>query len=231
MCLGNVGPSRREGPDDAVFFSLSDKTEASREIGRVLSSLGGIRVKGGFSVNVDRDLPVAKEMQNVDRGPVFLDETNVHLVHEPEAHENTVPIKIDSERILKAEKDFPAPEPKWDGEWHGTPESRMIYLRQHKNLWGFTAPENCKRKTSVFCVRKKDGMLRKILACCNLNGACNAPPASRLPGPWNIQKIRFKSNRFFVAESDVSAYYSRLEAPEWLKYFLCLSEVRLGDVV
>ena len=29
----------------------------------------------------------------------------------------------------------------------------------------------------------------------------------------------------------MSAYYSRLQAPERMKFFLCLDEVRIGDVV
>ena len=101
----------------------------------------------------------------------------------------------------------------------------------HGKLWGFCKPEQCKRKTHVFFLHKKDGRLRKILACVNFNNCCEQPPKCRLPGTWNIQKIRFRNQRFFSAESDVSAYYSRLQAPEWMKYFLCLDEVRIGDVI
>ena len=43
--------------------------------------------------------------------------------------------------------------------------------------------------------------------------------------------MRFRSKRFHVAENDVSTYYSRLESPECMKMFLCLDEVRMGDVI
>ena len=56
-------------------------------------------------------------------------------------------------------------------------------------------------------------------------------PKCRLPGMWNIQKVRFINKRFYSAESDVSAYYSRLQAPEWMKYYLCLDEVLIEEVV
>ena len=128
--------------------------------------------------------------------------------------------------------DFPVPEKKLDGGWYGSEESRIAYyLKMHGKLWGFCKPEQCKRKTNVFFIPKKDGRLRKILACVNFNNCCEQPPKCRLPGTWNIQKIRFRNKRLFSAESDVSAYYSRLQAPEWMKYFLCLDEVRIGDAM
>ena len=46
-----------------------------------------------------------------------------------------------------------------------------------------------------------------------------------------MQKIRFTGKRFYSAESDVSAYYSRLQAPDWMKYYLCLDEILIEDVV
>ena len=101
----------------------------------------------------------------------------------------------------------------------------------HGKLWGFCRPEQCKRKTNVFFIPKKDGRLRKILACVNFNNCCEQPPKCRLPGTWNIQKTSFRNHRFFSAESDVSAYYSWLQAPEWIKYFRCLDEIRIGDVM
>ena len=46
-----------------------------------------------------------------------------------------------------------------------------------------------------------------------------------------MQKVRFANKRFFSAESDVSAYYSRLQAPDWMRYYLCLDEVLIEEVV
>ena len=136
---------------------------------------------------------------------------------------------MSQQKVFKDE--FPVPEKKWDGGWCGNEESRIAYLKMHGKLWGFCKPEQCKRKTNVFFIPKKDGRLRKILACVNFKNCCEQPPKCRLPGTWNIQKIRFRNKRLFSAESDVSAYYSRLQAPERMKYFLCLDEVRIGDVM
>ena len=116
---------------------------------------------------------------------------------------DSIPIDMSKEKVFK--DTFPKPERKWDGGWYGSEESRIEYLKLHHKLWGFCKPEECKRKTNVFFIPKKDGRLRKILACVNFNNCCEQPPKCRLPGTWNVQKIRFTGKRFFSAESDVSA--------------------------
>ena len=237
MCVGPLNGATSScrpdlfgaGRDDTVFFSC-DKTEQGRAVGEALSFLGGSACVG-TSVPRVRVSPLAiepREVQFVDKRPIELDMSNVKLVHEPEEGDPSVEVPVDPERILREE--FPEPVERWNGGWHGTEESRIEYLRRHGRLWGFCRPEECRRKTACFFVRKKDGRLRKILACVNFNSCCKLPPKCELPGSWNIQKIRFRQQRFFVAESDVSAYYSRIKAPEWMKYFLCLDEVRIGDV-
>ena len=149
-------------------------------------------------------------------------------MHEPDEEDGCIPVDMSQQKVFKDE--FPPPEEKWDGGWHGDGVSRIAYLKMHGKLAGFCKPEQCKRKTNLFFIPKKDGRLRKFLACVNFFNCCEQPPKCRLPGTWNIQQIRFKHGRFFSAESDVSAYYSRLQAPSWMKYFLCLDTVRIGDI-
>ena len=219
----------RAGKLDTVVFR-TDQTDTGQALGKSLSLLGGVSGSGGVKVARPAPLPQEKKVEFNDKSPVFLTQFNVSKVHEPEEHAECVKVEIDADRILKSEDEFPSPVSRWDGGWHGTAESRLLYLRAHKHLWGFCRPDQCKRKTNVFFVKKKDGNLRKILACVNFNQCCEQPPKCTLPGTWNIQKIRFAQRRFFVAESDVSAYYSRLEAPPWMKFFLCLDEVTIGEI-
>ena len=214
----------RGGKDDVIFFKTGD----NRDVGP-LSWLGGIQTEFGAEVHSERKDVDPKEISFVDKSPVYLTEDNIDLLVEPSSHDETIPAQISREEVLKTE--LPPASPKWDGGWHGTEGSRMKYLRENHKLWAFCSPDRVMRKTSVFAVRKKDGNLRKILACCNFNDCCRDPGACLLPGSWNISKIRFRNKRFHTAESDVSNYYSRLEAPDWLKFFLALDEVRIGEVV
>ena len=158
-------------------------------------------------------------MKQSNKAPVFLTVNNVERVHEPDEGDGCIPIDMSQQKVFK--KEFPPPGEKWDGGWYGDEASRLAYLKMHGKLCAFCRPEECKRKTNVFFIPKKDGRLRKKLACVNFNSCCEQPPKCRLPATGNIKKIRFRHNRFLSAESDVSAYYSRLQAPEW-KYFLCL---------
>lgn len=211
-------PSDREGKPD--FFS---------PMTFALGLLGGTPSEEGPEVELPSPLPEAAPMKQANKAPVFLSKDKVKMVHEPNEGEGCIPIDMSKEKVFK--ETFPKPERKWDGGWYGSEESRLEYLRLHYRLWGFCKPEECKRKTNVFFIPKKDGRLRKILACVNFNNCCEQPPKCRLPGTWNIQKIRFTGKRFFSAESDVSAYYSRLQAPDWMKYYLCLDEVLIEEIV
>ena len=115
----------------------------------------------GREVVVVESNAVSTDIPFVDKSPVYLTAENIDKVHEPREGDGTVTIPMRKEDILKPESDFPEAAPRWDGEWYGTEESRLMYLRKHSSLWGFTAPQNWKRKTSVFFVPKKDGNLRK----------------------------------------------------------------------
>ena len=53
-------------------------------------------------------------------------------------------------------------------------------------------------KTNAFCIPKKDIRLRNILACVNFKSCCEEPPRCRLPGTWNIQKIRFRRKKVLL---------------------------------
>ena len=205
------------------------KTDFISPLACALSHLGGAQSPDGPKIELGHPLPEAAPMKQSNKAPVFLTSEKVKMVHEPNEGEGCIPVDMSKHKVFKEK--FPDPEVKWDGGWYGDETSRIEYLKQHGKLWGFCRPEQCKRKTNVFFIPKKDGRLRKILACVNFNNCCEQPPKCRLPGTWNIQKIRFKNKRFFSAESDVSAYYSRLQAPDWMKYFLCLDEVRIGDVI
>ena len=211
-------PSDREGKPD--FYS---------PLSLALDLLGGVPSEEGPEIGLPCPLPEAAPMKQANKAPVFLSKEKVKMVHEPNEGEGCIPIDMSKERVFK--NTFPKPERKWDGGWYGSEESRIEYLKLHYKLWGFCKPEECKRKTNVFFIPKKDGRLRKILACVNFNNCCEQPPKCRLPGTWNVQKIRFTGKRFFSAESDVSAYYSRLQAPDWMKYYLCLDEILIEDVV
>ena len=211
-------PSDREGKPD--FYS---------PLTLALDLLGGVPSEEGPEIGLPCPLPEAAPMKQANKAPVFLSKEKVKMVHEPNEGEGCIPIDMSKEKVFK--DTFPNPERKWDGGWYGSEESRIEYLKLHYKLWGFCKPEDCKRKTNVFFIPKKDGRLRKILACVNFNNCCEQPPKCRLPGTWNVQKIRFTGKRFFSAESDVSAYYSRLQAPGWMKYYLCLDEILIEDVI
>ena len=218
------------GSHDVVFFDTS-KTAVGQDVGRQLEFLGGIRAAGATRVFEPERVVSEVEPPYVDKSPVYLTEDTVPLVHEPASQEGTVPIDASESKMLKSVGEWPEVIPQWDGEWHGSEASRLAYLREHSHLWGFTHPSRVRRRTSVFFVKKKDGQLRKILSCVNFNRVCVEPPSCCLPGSWNITKIRFRKRRFFSSESDVSAFYSRLQTPEWIKYFLCLSDVLIDDIL
>ena len=194
MCLDRPAATARgarasrAGRDDHTFFRMTKTDPIDRAVGKVLSQLGGIDCPQGHPVDCVFPMPDAKDAEFVDKSPIFLTSDSVHLVHEPEVCDETVNVSIDKDRILRDE--LPEPAARWDGGWHGTADSRLDYLRAHKGLWAFT--RTCIRKTAVFFVPKKDGNLRKILACCNFNDACHEPPHTRLPGTWQIQKVRFR---------------------------------------
>ena len=137
---------------------------------------------------------------------------------------------MSEEKILLPEAEWPKADPKWDGVWFGTESSRLKYLKTNRSVWAFCRPWQVRRRTSAFFIPKKDGLLRKILACCNFNSVCRQPRGCHLPGPWIMSRMRFRSKRFVVAEGDISAFYSRLVAASWLMYFLCLADVDAAEM-
>lgn len=221
-------PSSR-GKHDHVFFSI-DQTADSRSVAKSLVELGGVQSISGKRVLVACSQPVAAKPTFVDRSPVFLTDELTSLIHEPVEGDPTVAVDMSESKILRPESEWPPPDPKWDGVWHGTESSRIKYLRENRAVWAFCRPAQVKRRTACFFIPKKDGLLRKILACCNCNNVCVEPRGCYLPGPWVMQKMRFRGKRFMTAEGDVSSFYSRLAAEPWLKYFLCLADARAEEV-
>ena len=172
-----------------------DKTDQNSPLACALSHLGGVQSVDGPEIGLAHPLPEAAPLKQSNKAPVFLTAEKVKMVHEPNEGEGCIPVDMTQHKVFKEK--FPEPEQKWDGGWYGDDASRVEYLKQHGKLWGFCKPDQCKRKTNVFFIPKKDGRLRKILACVNFNSCCEQPPKCRLPGTWNIQKIRFKNKRFF----------------------------------
>ncbi len=136
------------GRDDCVFFN---KTATDPQVGKILEWLGGVGCSSGKPVEF-RKLPE----QNFDidaggsKGPVFLDEEQIELVHEPEVSDVKVHIDCDLEKILKAENERGAADPKWEGFWYGSEQGRRAFFRKFSYLWAFVKPETVKRKNGDF---------------------------------------------------------------------------------
>ena len=118
MCIGPsppVGASRygRPGRDDTVFYRSSKTDKHSQDLGVVLGKLGGVRAANGHPLPQAVPWPEAKEVEFVDKGPVFLTSETVRLVQEPEVCDETVEVKLDKDRVLKS--DPPAASARWDG--------------------------------------------------------------------------------------------------------------------
>ena len=143
------------------------KTDYISPLCLALGLLGGTQSEAGPEIGLEHQLPEAAKMKQTNKAPVFLSTEKVKMVHEPEEGDGCIPIDMSEQKVFK--DTFPEPERKWDGGWHGSEESRIEYLRKHSKLWGFCRPEQCKRKTNVFFIPKKDGRLRQILACVNFN--------------------------------------------------------------
>lgn len=210
---------------DTVFY----KTE-NAQLGAVLRDLGGV-VGTGANVPVLPQLPTDFKIVNIsgaDKKPVHLTSANFDKVHEPKSHATAVPCDLGDILLDK----LPPEDKHWGGYWGGTEESRILYLRKHHRLWGWVREKDVVRRTGVFFIPKKAGdeRLRKILACIDANNATIKPKQTRLPGPWNLIKIRFRNSRFLVGEADVEAFYSALLGPKWLMYLLCLLPVLADDV-
>ena len=107
----------RSGRDDVVFFSTSeDKTETrGPDLGTSLEFLGALKCPKGKIVRREHPFPEEREIVFVENRPIPLDSSNVHLVHEPQDHEECVPLKCEEERILKKEEDFPDPQERGNG--------------------------------------------------------------------------------------------------------------------
>ena len=204
---------------------MQTKTADGDSVASTLCKLGAVSCSGVNPVEVSKPLPQPVAPVFVDKSPVYLEVEHVDRIHEPDEGSPSVNIDLSEDRILLPTGQWPKPEPKWDGEWFGTEASRVAYLKQHRSLWAYCKPHQVRRRTACFFIRKKDDRLRKILACCNFNSVCRLPPACRLPGPWIMNRMRFRSKRIVVGEGDINAFYSRLIAAAWLKYFLCLSEI------
>ena len=158
MCNGHFSRSRSSflkrqfgsgpGRDDTPFFCAS-KTKTSQAVGQALQKLGAVQAHGAASVDWG-SVPPPEEVLFSDKSPVFLDVSNVHLVHEPEFERDEVNVEISEEKILKPAADVPPVDPRWDGNWHGSEESRLLYLKTHRHLWAFVRPEQVKSRTSCF---------------------------------------------------------------------------------
>ena len=240
--LAKTLPQRKRGGKlDYVSFKVScvdNQTESAVEVAEAFKRLGGMYDICGKALDLADSFRVSESVEPIrkDKGPVPMTVDLIRNIHEPPHLSKLVKVDWDAVGpILRPEEEWPPAEPKWDGVWNGSEDSRLEYLRLHQQLWGLLPESEVKRFTSVFFITKKDGVsFRKILACVNCNNCCTRPRSTKLPGPWNLSKMRaarWKKSLFFVGEGDVDCFFSRLESPPWLMRFLCLRPVLVDDII
>jgi hypothetical protein len=59
-----------------------------------------------------------------------------------------------------------------------------------RTLWGYIKPNQAKALNGMFFLPKKDGMLRKIMACVPANARMKKAPTVDLPGPWQGARVQ-----------------------------------------
>ena len=124
---------RKTGKHDHVFFCMTKPDDSqSSSVTQALRGLGGVESFSGTPVTCSGApvLPVAPVVS--DKGPVFLTDDLVKLIHEPVEGEASVHIDMDREKILLPQSDWPTENPRWNGTWFGTESSRLLYLKQNK---------------------------------------------------------------------------------------------------
>ena len=232
-------PRKRGGKLDHVSFkvaSVTGQTESAIDVAKALERLGGVcDIMRGSTLDVSSECVESVKPVRKDRGPIPMTAELIERVQEPDHASRLVDVQYENLNILREESEWPAPEKRWDGVWHGTEESRLVYLRKHQKLWGLLREDEVIRFTSCFFIHKKDQFhYRKILACVSANQCCRQPGVTKLPGPWNLMKINsayWKQQLFLVAEGDVDCFFSRLQSPKWLMRFLCLKPVLVDDII
>ena len=83
----------------------------------------------------------------------------------------------------------------------------------------------------IFCVDKKDGMLRLIIDARPANAAMRKSTKVNLPSPSLLADLQAPTGSvIYTAKADIDNFYHRLRLPSWLVPFFGLPSVRAGDL-
>ena len=154
-------PNRRKrfGKHDQISFSVekANQTEQALDVVSALTRLGGVYDIFGRTLDTSSERVESVEPIRKERGPVPMTSELIERVQEPDHASKLVEVAYEHLNILKEPEEWPAPEPRWDGVWHGSEESRVFYLKQHIGLWALLRESEVQRFTSCFFILKKNG--------------------------------------------------------------------------
>ncbi len=129
---------------------------------------------------------------------------------------NTGGMECELERALQKTGD--------DHRWRWVGASRAgtveyLKLSREKKLWYYLPLAEVRAINAMFFLpKKREGHLRKIIGCVPANNRMKAPPAVKLPGPWQGSRVRVKGHRFWIGDVDVESFFTRIRIPQYLLF-------------